>query len=196
MTFSKRLIFSAIFLLRLGAATCDSTHPVPVLLFNDENVDARILREAQKEAAWVLRSLCVEVEWTSAEVVNALTVRILAGPITPDVPEHSLGISIVAPGRATRGAVFMSRVRDTQRKYASDVNLPTLLGCVLAHEIGHLVLASGAHASEGIMKAQVGRDEARKAGQRRLLFNRSDRQRLAANQSFLSELSKRTLKQP
>jgi hypothetical protein len=190
MFFAARLFSCVFYALLLSAAECDITHVVPIRLLDDANVEPKILQEARQEAAWVLRSLCVEADWMSSTEAKALTLRIVGTPMTPDVPKHSLGHSIVGTTSARNGAVFLLRVRDAQRSFASEVRLPILLGCVLAHEIGHLLLASATHSSEGIMKARFGRAEALKASQRGLIFTRSDRQRLAANHASLTEFER------
>jgi hypothetical protein len=152
-----------------------------------------MLREAQEEAAWVLRSLCVELVWTSARGDDAVELRILAAPLTPDIPKESMGISLVGGPLGLRGAVFLTRVREAQRRFAPDVKMTRILGCVLAHEIGHLLLSSSAHSSDGIMKAEIGGEQAVKAGQRRLAFTPADRRRFAEKHQAITtvELAER-----
>jgi predicted HD phosphohydrolase len=45
-----------------------------------------------------------------------------------------------------------------------------ILACVIAHEIGHLLLGPNSHSPTGIMKAKWSADELRGAGWGRLLF--------------------------
>ena len=196
MVLAKPLVLFAFCLCPLVAADCAVTHVIRVRLIDEDQLKLKMVEEAQEEAGWVLRSLCVDISWTSEPHVTAVDVRILALPLTPDVPEQSLGLALVGASHGLRGAVFLSRVRDTHRRFASDVKLTRLLGCVLAHEIGHLLLASGAHSSDGIMKAEMGREQAIKAGQRRLVFTFSDQQRFAARHKVIAgiELAERRLK--
>jgi hypothetical protein len=187
MALSARLVLFAFCLCRfIVARDCNITRVVRVRLIDDQQLNVKMLEEAQEEANWVLRSLCVELVWTSEPHLKTVEIRILAMPLTSDVPEQSLGLSLVGASHGLRGAVFLQRVRDTHRRFASNVSLARLLGCVLAHEIGHLLLASGAHSSNGIMKAEIGREEALKASQRRLLFTPSDRQRFVARHNVIT----------
>ena len=196
MLLSKQLVLLAFCLCPVVAADCAVTHVVRVRLIDEEQLKVKMLEEIQEEAGWVLRSLCVEVIWSSEPHVKAVDLRIIALPLTPDVPKQSLGISLVGSSHGLRGAVFLSRVRDTHRSFANDVKLTRLLGCVLAHEIGHLLLASGGHSSDGIMQAKIRREQAIRAGQRRLVFTASDRQRFAARHNVIAgvELAERRSK--
>jgi len=125
----------------------------------------------------VLKSLCVEVEWVETP---ALEMRIIVGRLGAGVTEHALGITILAAGHRNRGAVFFSRVRAFEAEYGYLIDLGKLLGCVLAHEIGHLLLGTTAHSPEGIMIANFGEAEVLRAAQRRLRFTPSDREMFSA----------------
>ena len=60
-------------------------------------------------------------------------------------------------GRAARSArrayVFHHRVVQTGRVFSRD--LGTLLGTVIAHEVGHLLLPENSHSSSGILRADL-----------------------------------------
>lgn len=189
MTVCTRLVLLSLSLCSLAAAhECDVTHVVRVRLIDEEQLPQQMLEEAQEEAGWVLRSLCVELIWTRERSLKAIDIRILAVPLTPDVPQQSMGISLVGGNLGLRGAVFLTRIRETQRRFAPDVKMTRILGCVLAHEIGHLLLSSSAHSSDGIMKAEIGGEQAVKAGQRRLTFTSSDRRRFAERHHGITEV--------
>jgi hypothetical protein len=55
------------------------------------------------------------------------------------------------------------------RDDARDV-LPTMLGCVMAHELGHLLLRDPGHSTIGIMQPQWGHEQMRQALTARLRF--------------------------
>jgi hypothetical protein len=69
-----------------------------------------------------------------------------------------------------------------ERVEATGVSISLLLGCVLAHEIGHLVLRTTSHASEGIMRPDFGKEEIAKASQRHLTFTDAERLHFRASQ--------------
>lgn len=170
------LIFLFGLSLRAGAEECSLVHTVPIRLVNEAAVPPRILTAAQREAAYILKSLCVDLEWHSELGTDAIEMRITPAPIGPDIPQGALGITFLDPTSTNRRTVFFSRVRALGRTYGRLVTLPGLLGCVLAHEIGHLLLGSRTHSREGIMIPNFERAELLKAGQRGLLFTRENRE--------------------
>ena len=58
------------------------------------------------------------------------------------------------------------------------VDVGHLLGCAIAHELGHLLLRSKEHAIEGVMRGDFGPAELRKASQRQLTFTAGHRSRI------------------
>jgi hypothetical protein len=91
-----------------------------------------------------------------------IILRLAARP-TPGrrVPDRSALGSILHTGtrRGTLMTVFVDRVHATAREAAVDRNV--LLGRVIAHEIGHLLLGT-AHAREGLMRARWTLDSLRR----------------------------------
>ena len=163
-------------------AGCVVWQQLPVKLFNDAEVRADMLAVARDEAAWLLRAVCVEVRWILCPVVsmasmtvcaapaNSSELHLLSGPLTSDIAADAMGLAMPGAGARGRAAVFLSRVRGTVEAEPGIVGLPRLLGHVIAHEIGHLLLRSSTHSSEGLMRAGFGRPDLKKAAQRRLTF--------------------------
>jgi hypothetical protein len=109
-------------------------------------------------------------------------IRIVQEPATTDQPPNALGLAMPNIGQGNRGAVFLKRIQEKVRASGGQITLPTLLGCVIAHEIGHLLLRTTSHTSEGIMRADFGKpDMVAKAVQRRLIFTAADRLRFAGS---------------
>jgi len=71
---------------------------------------------------------------------------------------HNLGLATVPTvGCGWIAYVLWDRVRSFAR--AEGVPASIVLGSVIAHEIGHLLLGNAPHAADGIMRAQLqGRD--------------------------------------
>jgi hypothetical protein len=171
MILRAALLFAA-WTLPAAAETCREPRPVAVYLPVAAPIDTGVLSAAREEAAWILRSLCVAIEWSAAERPDALLVRILPGPLTADPTPDALGLAMPAVGR---GAVFLSRVQEKVEANPGRIGLPTLLGCVLAHEIGHLLLRTTGHSPAGIMSPDFRKPELEKAAQRHLVFTAADR---------------------
>jgi hypothetical protein len=162
--------------LQLGATECTVLRSVPIRLINEAAVQPNVVAAAQQEAAYVLKSLCVHIEWTAGPSTKALDMRITPAPLGPEITSRSLGVTFLDANQDNRGTVFLSRVLALQVSYASRISLGRLLGCVLAHEVGHVLLNSKAHSPEGVMIAHFGEAEISRAAQRHLTFTRPDRE--------------------
>lgn len=189
MIYKTPLLFFFGLSLHLGAAECNVMRTVPIRLFNDAAVTPRVVIAAQSEATWILRSLCVEIEWVQSPSPKALEIFIIAAPLRQSTTPFALGMTILNTEYGSRATVFLSRVssgvREASRSYLSTIRLHVLLGCVLAHEIGHMLLNTNAHAPAGVMIAAFGEPELLRAEQRRLIFTPSDRE------IFLRQIARR-----
>ena len=179
MLLKTLLLFSFGLSLPLRAADCEVVRAIPIRLINDAAINPRVMVAARQEAAYVLKSLCVQVEWTTNSS-PALEMRMIVGPLSAGITDRALGLTIFPPDHRNRGAVFLSRVSAMEQTYGYLIDLGRLLGCVLAHEIGHMLLNTNAHSPEGIMIAHFGNAEIQKAVQRQLLFTRSNREMFSA----------------
>src|SRR5690242_6352734 len=98
--------------LQLGAAECNVMRTVPIRLLNDAAVTPRVVIAAQNEAAWILRSLWVEIEWVRSPSTKALEIRIIAAPLRQNTTPFALGMTILNVKYGNRATVFFSRVRE------------------------------------------------------------------------------------
>jgi hypothetical protein len=165
-----------------AAVPCDVEERLPVRLFNDAEVDYTVIRRATEEAAWLLQSVCVAVEWVPCTTVSvahpescklpvpSIEMHILPSPMTSDVAETVLGTAFPSLGTRGNAAVFLSHIRQLVTANAGAIDVSRLMGHVLGHEIGHLLLNSSAHSSDGLMRAGFRRQDMEKANQRRLTF--------------------------
>ncbi len=174
-----------IFLLALSGAPCAACPAwgrLPVKLFNDADAGIGILNSAKSEAAWLLKSLCIEVVWVPCPVITvanlvpcqappgAIELHVISNTTSSDVTANSLGIAL--PNRVSRpAAVFLARVQRLAAMNDGIIDVGGLLGNVIAHEIGHLLLQSTAHSQAGLMRAEFSRSDLKKAAQRQLRFN-------------------------
>ena len=178
---SSALVF--LFALRTAqGAACTALDRLPIKLFNDAAVRNEVLHTAKVEASWLLRSICVEVVWIPCPVVNvsnqtpceapvgAMELHILSSPATNDFSEDTLGIAMPHVLFGDHAGVFLSRVRQTVARNVGIIDVSGLLGCVMAHEIGHLLLHSNLHSIEGLMRGEFRPKDLKKAAQRQLKF--------------------------
>ena len=73
--------------------------------------------------------------------------RVLSEPTQNELQDTVFGFAVV-PVLAT---VYYEAVRHAKSDGA-EFDIPIILGCVIAHEIGHLLLGSNSHSGSGVMK--------------------------------------------
>ena len=142
-----------------------------VRTYNTSNMPARDVNIAKLVAANILHRAGVETTWiacpqeshspmaartcTDALQTDEVMVRILRAPGRK--PEGAatdvLGDAHidVAAGTGALATLYVDRI--AAMAGASSFDTGTLLGRVMAHEIGHLLLGSNAHQRQGIMRA-------------------------------------------
>jgi hypothetical protein len=99
-----------------------------------------------------------------------LCVRIVSDT-SAAVPNDVLGFASLQPSQqGVYATVFYSRVAAASAEFGVDAY--HVLGCAMAHEIGHLLLGSQSHTTRGLMRAHWSREDFRNAAQRSLRFSR------------------------
>jgi hypothetical protein len=168
-------------------APCPETRRVSVKLFNDAIVSRKLLQSAASDAAWILKSACVEPVWIPCLPVTrsnmapcaappmSLELHILPAPLTNVFSDDAMGVAMIRRESGDHAPVFVSRVRETAARNPELAGIKEIMGCVMAHEIGHLLLHSNSHSSEGVMRAEFRRTDLIRADQRRLIFTQEER---------------------
>ncbi|MEO8368829.1 MAG: hypothetical protein ABI806_06495 [Candidatus Solibacter sp.] len=156
------------------AEHCPQLRTVSIRIFDDVGLDRKTVSVARHEAGWILKSLCLAVDWSEA-AGSQLEIRIRHRPEVAEITADALGLAMPTFGKGNHGAVFFDRIQERAGNLTA--SLPVLLACVLAHEAGHLLLHTNDHSAEGVMIRNFGRVEIQMAGRRRLTFTAADRNR-------------------
>lgn len=180
---------------------CAGTKAVPktpivmmISVQDDVGIPWKTIRASERQASHVFREAGIELDWQNchalpetsgetqawqncAEAVfpGHLHLRIVNRSIglSPDV----MGISFLsADGSGYKADVFYDEIKCLQKE--TNASLPTLLGHVTAHEIGHLLLGANSHAPQGIMRAVWGPDELKSAKRGALFFSAEQSQHM------------------
>jgi hypothetical protein len=137
---------------------------VVVRLWDTTNTPAGQLDRAIQGASATFQSAGVDIHWVVCPPSNAsgcgaqsdgdaLILRIIKTP--PRVPDRqSLGFAWVDrdAGRGTVATVFADRTAALAQN--AHVDAAVLLGRVIAHELGHLLLGTTTHPRRGLMRAR------------------------------------------
>ena len=122
-----------------------------------ENVASRIFKWTGVELTWVdcpARSQQARQNpaCQNSNTPTELSLRLIAD--FPELPEPIMGYSvpIPPPQHGYLVGIALERARERLRE-APELTLGELLGHVIAHEIGHLLLGTENHSSSGLMQA-------------------------------------------
>ena len=176
-----------------------------VRTYNLLNVPTRELDVARHVSRNILQRAGIETIWIDCPGATSSPVTLRTCTDTLQSDEVMLRI-LRAPGRQSEGAatdalgdsyidiaeergslatVYVDRI--AAMAGASSLDLGTLLGRVMAHEIGHLLLGSTAHQPQGIMRATWSPSLLQRRFARDWQFSRDEVERLDKNLSLRME---------
>lgn len=148
-------------------------HQLSIHLYDLAHVPTDVRDGATKEAARILARAGIQTIWqegpaaaSEANIVD-YTVHTESGHPRPDIRSYlvvnidrswpytpfpcALGFALPDARSGVHAIIFYDRIHELIPP--SVIALPKMLGHVMAHEIGHVLLGSAQHSSAGIMKA-------------------------------------------
>jgi len=150
-----------IFTLSLATSTLIAAERMNVSVCNMGRIGDSLIAQAETEAANAFRAVGIEVVWAkcgdevgaqASDSESRFVIRLRSdrppeawGPVSLDAMGRAY---VLAPGEGRIADVFFKAVREYSDQ--NSVDLRGLLGYVIVHEIGHLLLGPG-HSSRGIM---------------------------------------------
>jgi len=174
----------------IGSQAADNSR-VAVFIYSDVRVPSETLNRAQHQVAKVFARAGVDIMWFNCTVhatigsqprcepvdhPNSLILRITDHAATA-TSDSAFGVAFLgAGGIGQYGDVFWNRVEELRSR--SGVDDGAVLGSVLAHEMGHLLLGSNAHSISGIMKPRWNAAELRAIAEGSLMFLPEQEQRM------------------
>ena len=165
-----------IMLLAAAHASDKEFRGMTIRVIDEAGVPAKEWQVAQSFADTILRTAGVSVTWVrclwnprtgnadcpQTETPNQITLLVVSEQSTMRLEDqaHVFGMALVPPNGsfASRGYIFYSRIQ-TKCGEQHEINKAFLLGAVVAHEIGHLLLGPNSHSSNGIMKPDLERND-------------------------------------
>jgi hypothetical protein len=175
------VLASGIFPKTLTAHVQSSALNLTVSVFNDAGVEPSVWFQAQGRATEIMRRSGISLTWLDCGFPAS-------GPDSNcsaiSYPAH-LSVRIVPKFSPVKGDIFGQSFQDAAGEgnyvlvyYASikafraatTVPAGELLGCVVAHELGHLLLGTASHSSTGLMSAVWQDPELRQVVRGNLLF--------------------------
>jgi hypothetical protein len=150
---------------RPAVAEPSESATISVLLLNQAEVAPETLERAKAEATRIYRGLGITLAWTDADepVDYRFTVKVVPKTIAgKGIDGRAMGVAAgTRERRGTLAYAFYSRIEDVTRAIGADIGV--ILGHVIAHEIGHLLLPYDSHARNGLMQGGWDQEQARRA---------------------------------
>jgi len=161
--------------------------PLRVFLYNYAPLSSGDLKVAKEVASGIYENVGVRVDWLDCYLAEeelkhnpecgkltpaTLVVRILPRSKAEGLkqPPAALGFAMLGNSgeHAHYSSVFYHRVEELSGIWTS--SRPVVLGHVIAHEMGHLLLGEGGHSRTGLMTADWNRAELEHVNQRAFTF--------------------------
>ncbi len=178
---------------RVEAGSSDFT--VRVLVYNYAGVPAKELTGAQKVATKIFREAGIEVAWETCAGPGAeeqacqgpfdstvLFLRLLPRKMAERVAANSqqFGYAQLAKTGAPGIHAYVFHFRLEELAGRNLIFQSDLLGQVMAHEIGHLLLGTNSHSRRGIMQSFWGGQQLKQANLKNLYFSSKQSARVRA----------------
>jgi hypothetical protein len=95
-----------------------------------------------------------------------IVLRVLSEPSQNKFQDTVFGFAVVP----TFATVYYDNALRSAKRDSDEFEVPIILGCVIAHELGHLLLGSNSHSGSGVMQPRWERKQLRQAMTNALLF--------------------------
>lgn len=145
--------------------TFGQSQPVNVSVFSDVSIPEQVLALAEQSASQIFSSAGVAVVWINCVhgpsatpdqgCIRTYGLRDLVLRITSHISsatsDAAFGVAwLDADGSGRYADVFWTRAQELRTN--SNADLGRILGSVMAHEIGHLLLGANSHSTSGLMQ--------------------------------------------
>lgn len=175
-------------------AAADSIPAFRVHVVNLTEATPATITRAENEAGWILHNAGLNVVWLNCSREQAAVnpsdpcqqplspanvfVRVLSDQTRKGFQDSVFGFAVFP---VLASAYYGSAIDLARAFRAEGMDVPTILGGVMAHEIGHLLLGLDSHSPTGIMQAHWGRKQVRELLKRDLLFTGEQSRQIRAS---------------
>ncbi|MBI3695789.1 MAG: hypothetical protein HY238_13240, partial [Acidobacteria bacterium] len=169
---------------------------IRVRLYDYAGVSPATLAGAKAAASYVLEHGGVRLEWAECRIHQDdppkdqacklpvtrmdLQLRIMDAAMArrTGTTRHCLGYALLADGFHSIAAVYLHRAVELEKRNLAD--RAAILGAMMTHEIGHLLLEQSGHSGSGIMRARWGNEDLKVIAKGRMWFTADEASRLTS----------------
>jgi hypothetical protein len=187
-----------------GELKADPRPTIAVLVYNHAQALPATITGAEREAGRIMGEAGVQAVW-----LDCLDRHSAANPqgLCKRAREPADVVLRILPAQSQNrfpdtlfGITFLPTLASDYYEYAvrlatSDKEVPTILGCAIAHELGHLLLGRNSHSGGGIMHGEWGPKEFRLALMGGLLFTSQQSKPIRAEAQRRMRLQTESLKE-
>jgi hypothetical protein len=184
MEIKSKLMLGVILGFTAASAAQSQDYPhITVIVRHTAEISTVLLSDAEKPAARIFEKAGISVRWLNClQRDGAFEDPACDEPLAPShLVIHMLprahkaanpvfGVSFIDAGGGVYADIFMDRIQSLHQQ-SPRISFTQLLGAVMAHELGHLLLGEHSHSSEGLMQAHWSSEQLKKLGMGNLLFD-------------------------
>jgi hypothetical protein len=176
-----------------GTHTASAQDPTPAIRVRVDNytkASPAVLATAEREAARILAAAGLPTIWLDCPEVHSPAIS--QDPCLEPLEPADIALRVVSQSTQNRfqdtvfgfaahpilATVYYDYPVRLARSDNAEPELPIILGCVIAHELGHLLLGSNSHSGSGIMQPRWERKQIRQAMTGSMLFTRAQARRI------------------
>jgi hypothetical protein len=178
---SFQLLTTVLLLSGIALGTSDQSDGIVIKVFvnNTAKVSGALLDESEAEVGRIFHAASIRIAWVHCQdkhfgedicsrvpAVNEFVVHLI--PTGSTSSDSVFGMAFVGLNGIGRYCnIFVDRIKQAEDNVASTAEL---MGTVMAHELGHLLLGSRSHSAEGLMRPIWDHQCLRGIGMGRFLF--------------------------
>ncbi len=166
------------------ARVADPSPTIRVRVNNYAQASPAIIARAEREAGRVLGEAGLRMVWLDCPMEHYggvhvqqnpcleplepsdIVLRVLSEPTQNKFQDTVFGFAVVP----IFASVYYDYALRSAKRDNAEFEVPVILGCVIAHELGHLLLGSNSHSGSGVMQPRWERQQMRQAMMGILLF--------------------------
>jgi hypothetical protein len=164
------------------AAENDPRPTIKIQIYNYSQASPAIMARAEREAGRILGKAGMQAVWLECPVgpsppgplgpcekapeATDLRLRVLASPIQNKFQDTVFGFTV----HPVLASVYYDYALRRAKSDDAEFEIPTILGCTIAHELGHLLLGTNSHSNTGIMQPRWEPNQFRQLMMGTLLF--------------------------
>ena len=196
-------LLGAIHLASSDAVFANAADPSPMLRVRVNNytqASPSIVAKAEREAGRILGEAGLRMVWLDCPMEHYGGVHVQQNPCLEPLEATDIVLRVLSERTQNKfqdtvfgfavvpifASVYYDYALRSAKRDNDKFEVPVILGCVIAHELGHLLLGSNSHSGSGVMQPQWGRKQVKQALTGGLLFTHEQSKHIQA------EVEKRT----